>query len=59
MGYLLNSMLLFLIPGDGSAARSLLLAPALVAETWFCALLLRRSGGLHEWAEPEHAAVRA
>ena len=59
VGYLLNSLLLFLVPGDGGAARALLLAPALVAETWFCALLLRRGGGLREWAEPDRVAVPA
>ena len=50
VGYLLNSLVLFLVPGDGGAARALLLAPALVAETWFCAVLLRRGGGADEWA---------
>jgi hypothetical protein len=47
-GYLANSLLYFLVPGyDGSAV--IVLAPAIVAESWFCLLLLWKGGGIREW----------
>ena len=52
LGYLANSLLWFLLPGYGGTVRLVLLVPALVAETWFCLLLLRKGGGITEWTEP-------
>jgi hypothetical protein len=53
VGYLISSLLFFLVPGYDGQVAPLLLAPALVAESWFCLLLLRKGGGIREWAEPE------
>jgi Domain of unknown function (DUF4386) len=44
LGYLVNSYLFTLVPGYGGEATPVLLAPALIAETWFCAALLRARG---------------
>jgi len=52
LGYLANSLLWFLVSGYGGTVRLGLLVPALLAETWFCLLLLRKGGGVPEWAEP-------
>ncbi len=52
LGYLANSLLWFLVPSYGGTLRLLLLVPALVAEIWFCLLLLRKGGGVPEWDEP-------
>lgn len=52
VGYLANSFAYFLIPGYHGSAAPILLAPALVAEVWFCAFLLWRGGGLDDWDEP-------
>ncbi|GLH99608.1 hypothetical protein Pa4123_48840 [Phytohabitans aurantiacus] len=41
VGYLVNSYLFTLVPGYGGEATPVLLAPALIAETWFCVVLLR------------------
>jgi len=50
-GYLASSLLYFLVPGYGGGLLPVLLAPALIAETWFCVLLLRRGGGVLEWEQ--------
>jgi Domain of unknown function (DUF4386) len=50
LGYLVNSFLSLLVPGYGGAAMVPLLAPAVVAETWFTVLLLRRGGGPAKWS---------
>lgn len=52
LGYLTNSFMFFLIPGYDGSVLPLLLAPAVVAETWFCLVLLWKGGGVPEWAEP-------
>jgi hypothetical protein len=52
LGYIANSSLHLLIPGYGGAATVALLAPAFVAEVWFCLSLLVKGGGAEEWAEP-------
>jgi Domain of unknown function (DUF4386) len=52
VGYLVNSFAYFIIPGYQGSATPIFLAPALVAEVWFCAFLLWRGGGLAEWDEP-------
>jgi hypothetical protein len=52
-GYLTSSFMFFLLPGYNGSATIPLLAPAFVAETWFCLLLLRKSGGVQEWDEGE------
>jgi hypothetical protein len=44
LGYLVNSYLFTLVPGYGGEATPVLLAPALIAETWFCVVLLRARG---------------
>ncbi|MEJ3744577.1 DUF4386 domain-containing protein [Actinomycetes bacterium KLBMP 9797] len=41
VGYLVNSLLYFLVPGYDGAVTPLLLLPAIVAETWLCVRLLR------------------
>ena len=43
-GYLANSLLTLLVPGDQASLTPVLLAPAFVAEVWFCLLLLRSPG---------------
>lgn len=45
LGYLVNSYLVVLVPGYGGEATPVLLAPALIAEAWFCAVLLRARDG--------------
>jgi Domain of unknown function (DUF4386) len=53
LGYLTNSLVWFLVPDyGGGVAMAVLLIPALVAEIWFCLLLIRTGGGIREWAEP-------
>ncbi len=52
VGYLAHTFAYFVIPGYHGSAAPILLAPALVAEIWFCAFLLWRGGGLREWDEP-------
>jgi hypothetical protein len=51
LGYLTNSFTFFLVPGYDGAAMPLLLAPAIVAESWFCLHLLRKGGGVDDWTE--------
>jgi hypothetical protein len=50
--YLVNSFVWFLLPGYGGGWQPVLLAPAFVAETWFCVFLLRTGGGVDRWTEP-------
>lgn len=52
LGYLINSFLFLLVPGYTGGVQPLLLAPAFVAEAWFCAVLLRRGGSVRDWDEP-------
>jgi hypothetical protein len=59
LGYLTNSFMYVLISGYNGSATAPLLAPALVAETWFCLLLLWKGGGIHEWGEPGTRPVQA
>lgn len=49
VGYLTNSFTFFLVPDYDGSAMPLLLAPAIVAETWFCLHLIRKGGGTTEW----------
>jgi hypothetical protein len=51
LGYLTNSFTFFLVPDYDGSAMPLLLAPAIVAESWFCLHLLRKGGGVDEWDE--------
>jgi len=51
-GYLLNSVMIFTVPGASGSASAILLVPALIAEIWFCGLLLCKGGGIRQWAEP-------
>jgi hypothetical protein len=51
VGYLAHCFGYFLIPSYAGSVP-ILLAPALVAEVWFCGFLLWRGGGIGEWDEP-------
>ena len=51
LGYLTNSFTFFLVPHYDGSAMPLLLAPAIVAESWFCLHLLGKGGGIEEWTE--------
>jgi hypothetical protein len=53
LGYLTNSLVWFVVPGYADVLQPVLLAPAFVAEIWFCLLLLRGGGGPAEWVEPK------
>jgi hypothetical protein len=44
-GYLVNSLLYFLVPGYHGSAAAALLVPALVAEVWLAVVLLRTRDG--------------
>lgn len=51
-GYLANSLVVLVVPGHHGSVTAILLVPAIVAESWLCLLLLRKGGGVREWAEP-------
>lgn len=57
LGYLINSYLFLVMPGYEGSAMLPLLAPALVAETWFTVFLLRKGGGIQAWQEPADRPV--
>lgn len=45
-GYLADSFLFFLVPGYDGSASQIILAPAIIAESWLCGWLLLRGGAL-------------
>ena len=59
VGYLVHSYAYFLVPGHLGSAMLILFAPAVVAETWFCLLLLRKGGGVQAWEEPVGRRAKA
>jgi Domain of unknown function (DUF4386)/Pyridine nucleotide-disulphide oxidoreductase len=46
VGYVVNGLVVLMAPGYHAPARQILLVPALIAETWFCALLVWKGGGM-------------
>jgi hypothetical protein len=52
VGYFADSLMFFLIPGYDGAASAVVLAPALVAEIWFCVWLLTKGRSLESLDEP-------
>lgn len=57
LGYLTDGAMFFMIPGYDGSASAVVLAPALIAELWFCGWLLVKGRSLDELASPE-AAIR-
>lgn len=56
LGYLTDGAMFFMIPGYDGAASAVVLAPALIAELWFCGWLLVKGRSLDELTSQEVAA---
>lgn len=56
LGYLADGAMFFMIPGYDGSASPMVLAPALVAEIWFCGWLLTKGRSLDELASQEPVA---
>lgn len=57
LGYLADGAMFFMIPGYDGSASAIVLAPALIAELWFCGWLLIKGRSLDELAV-QKSAVR-
>ena len=55
LGYLADGAMFFMIPGYDGSASAIVLAPALIAELWFCGWLLTKGRSLDELASQESA----
>lgn len=56
-GYLADGAMFFMIPGYDGSASPIVLAPALIAEIWFCGWLLTKGRAL-DGLTPQERAVR-